>query len=157
MRSPEANDELIAAIRQARACPELLRELSELYADVDAELVGQDSPCNACGQCCNLDRYGLRLFVTPAEAAMLGRLPPQPSPLGADGKGAASAGQCPYLVGDKCSARDRRTLGCRIFFCRADQNIGNVQYERFHARIQALHAAHDIPYFYANLFSALHA
>jgi Fe-S-cluster containining protein len=154
MRDPEPNDDLAAAFRQARACPELLSELNDLYASVDAELARLDVPCKACGECCNLARYGLRLYVTPAEAALLGQVPPPPAAADQD---VAPAARCPYLAGSKCAARDRRTLGCRVFFCQADQDAGNVLYERYHGRIQALHAAHNIPYAYANLFLALQA
>jgi len=168
MKSPEPNDKFAAAVRQASECAPLLAELADLYAAVDAELAELGVACDRCGRCCDFTRFGHRLYVTPAEAAMLGQAPrPDGAGAPAGASGAASArpaeqdgaagGRCPYLVGEVCRAREGRALGCRVFFCRAEQAATNALYERFHRRIQDLHAAHRVPYAYADLLSALRA
>jgi hypothetical protein len=48
-----------------------------------------------------------------------------------------------------CTARQARPLGCRIYFC--DENAQHWQndvYEKYHARLTALHDSFGIPYQY---------
>lgn len=61
---------------------------------------------------------------------------------------------CPYLEGDLCSAREGRTLGCRLYHCGSGQDGGSTDlYEKFHKEITELHEKHDIDYVYRELLS----
>lgn len=64
--------------------------------------------------------------------------------------------QCPYQVGRSCSARDRRPLGCRVYFCDAlDPDGQQAVYERFHRAVVELHRRFSLEYRYVELTTAL--
>lgn len=63
--------------------------------------------------------------------------------------------RCPYQVGSRCTARARRPLGCRTYFCRAGEEWSASLYEEFHAGLRELHENHDAPYAYAELSKAV--
>jgi len=63
---------------------------------------------------------------------------------------------CPYQEGTKCTAREGRPLGCRIYFC--DENSQSWQeevYEKYHAQLKALHEQYQVPYRYLEWRAAL--
>ena len=63
---------------------------------------------------------------------------------------------CPYQHGGRCLARDSRALGCRLFFCDPAASDWSCRvYEDIHNQIKRLHAAHSLPYVYAELTTAL--
>ncbi len=136
---------IVAAVHAARACPELLAALAELYAQLDAELATAAPQCRMCGKCCDFQAFGHRLYVSTAELALLtGQPTPAPS--------ADDAPVCPYQQASQCAARAGRTLGCRAFFCEVDDSD---LYERFHERIRALHDECGVPYVYVELGRAI--
>ena len=58
--------------------------------------------------------------------------------------------------GEPCTARSRRPLGCRTFFC--DAGVGeccSALYEPAHRGIGRLHERHGVPYQYRELTEAL--
>ena len=86
--------------------PSLLR----IYDAVDSAIAEARPRCDASGRCCRFDEWGHTLFLTAPEAE---RLFSEPFPPG----GEVAADRCPYQVGGRCVARERRPLGCRIYFC----------------------------------------
>ncbi len=65
-------------------------------------------------------------------------------------------GRCPYQIGPRCTARQRRPLGCRVFFCRQEQTRrARELYEQYHQEIRILHQRRCVPYAYAELTHAL--
>ncbi len=128
---------------------EFLAELSEIYASVDADIARTASRCDACGKCCMFDLADHRLYLSTGELAMLTMEPPpdiRP----------AFIRRCPYQVDTKCTARNRRSLGCRVFFCgKKDTENANQYYETYHSMIRMLHQKHCVPYAYAELTEAL--
>lgn len=140
-------DDVRAAIEQARGRTDLLDALRALYAELDAELAQVHASCAGCGRCCDFEAYGHRLYASTAELALLSLVPPDRAPTGE---------RCPYQVGAACGARDRRTLGCRIHFCRgAPMSRQNALYEWFHERIRSLHQSCCTPYVYADAMAIL--
>ena len=138
-RAPD--DHWDRAWRAAAACPDLLSDLKDLYDCLDAELAAAPVTCDRCGRCCNFRQFGHRLYVTPAEGALLLQ-GPSPNPA------LVRTGCCPYLCGARCAVRGRRTLGCRVFFCRAGESASAQVYEKYHLRIRELHQTHCVPYAY---------
>jgi len=123
--------------------------LGELYARLDAEIASAGANCEACGQCCDFQRAGHRLYVSTAELALLAGVRPtaaaSPAPL-----------RCPYRIDGACTARARRPLGCRVHFCTPPSEQWCEQiYERYHHAIGALHEEYDIPYRYVELTAAI--
>ncbi len=143
------DDSLADAVRQAQACGPLLGALRALYAELDGEQAHLAPRCRACGDCCDFDRFGHRLYVSTAELALLTRQAP-PSPA------ALAQGRCPYQTAGQCAAREGRTLGCRVFHCRGEgASIENRRYESRHEQIAALHRTHCIPYLYGDLLELI--
>ncbi len=146
---PAAEPDLATAVGWAAADAELTAGLCELYASADAAMAPWQHECEACGHCCRLQEFGHRLYVSTAELALLLREPPPTGP---------TPGQCPYQVGRLCTARTRRTLGCRTFFCRPDlADASRALHERFHAELRRLHEARRIPYRYVELVCGIAA
>jgi len=120
-----------------------------VYRRVDAAAAARGAVCLGGGACCKFDLAGHRLYLSTGELALLTlEAPPRPA--------RSRRRRCPYQVGPRCVARDRRPLGCRIFFC--SPGLGEwcrCAYERFHRRIRELHAQQDLPYLYVELTDAI--
>lgn len=86
------------------------REVLEVYAAVDAAVAAAGPRCDASGRCCRFTEYGHTLFLSRFEAErLLEAAPPFVPPV--------SREACPFQVGNLCTARESRPLGCRIYFC----------------------------------------
>ena len=147
-RPPASGGDLADAIAQAASHPSLPAGLANIYRAVDAEVQGLDATCMGGGVCCRFDIVDHRLYATTAEVAYLlaGGPPPQ----------AAQPGRCPYQVGPRCTARERRPLGCRIYFCCPQAGEAtHALYGRFHELICCLHNELGIDYQYVELTGAL--
>ena len=131
--------------------PELLAEirdqLSLLYRDLDAAVAAAGPVCQLSGRCCRFQEYGHTLFLSAAEALLLVADAPQPP-------GALDDGQtCPWQdhLG-RCTARQARPLGCRVYFCDPSfQDAAPELSEVFLTRLKQLARTHDWPWNYAPL------
>lgn len=141
----------IGQIASEHAASQVLRErLTAFYDDLDAAIADRAPVCTNRGLCCNFESYGHDLFVTSVELAHFvaghadaWRLP-------------TAQRSCPYQVDGKCTARDHRPMGCRVFFCdESSRDWQNAEYEK---RLAALNRIGDdlhIEYRYAEWLSAL--
>ena len=142
---------LARAVRRCAADEQFLSELGDLLrraaGAADELAAGNAEPCRACGHCCRFDESGHWLYVSTGELALLGGVePPQPP----------RRGRCPYQVDARCTARDRRALGCRVFFCDERVREGSHElYERFHRQVRRLHERRGVAYLYVELTTAL--
>lgn len=118
--------------------------LKELYADLQAEIERAEPACALSGRCCRFAEYGHTLFVSEPEfVVFLEEAPPPIRPFD-DGE------TCPWQdhLG-RCTARDARPLGCRVFFCDpAYQDKAHALSEEFVGRLKRLAADHSIPWNY---------
>ncbi len=140
--------DLAGAVAAANACDDLRRAVAELYRQVDADVAAAGVRCLGGGCCCKFDIAGHRLYASTAELAVLLQCPPPRVEQ-------AARMRCPYQRGPRCLARDGRPLGCRVFFCRADASQLSPMYERYHQLLRQLHDRHAVPYFYAEITSAI--
>jgi len=141
--------DIVAAVEACRANEDLLEKLREIYRDIDGEMASLGARCMGGGACCKFDVAGHELYVSTGELGLLtGVDPPFPDRL--------RAGRCPYQIGPRCTARDRRPLGCRIFFCdpRLTDSL-RACYESYHRRIKSAHQSCWAPYAYMELTSCL--
>jgi len=128
---------------------DVARELRELYERVDAEIAARNPRCELSGRCCDFPRSGHRLYATDIETALAvqargGVVPP------------AASGLCPWWVDGRCTNREGRPLGCRLYFCDPSwKDEMTAAYERWHGELKALHARHALPYRYAEFTAAL--
>lgn len=125
------------------------RHMASLYADVDRAIAARDPVCTNRGHCCRFGEYGHRLFVTDVELQYF---------LSGVDRTAPSPGEdrCPYQLGGICTARDRRPLGCRVFFC--DPNAQSWQpalYESGLRKLRDIGGRFGIGYRYREWLSAL--
>jgi hypothetical protein len=122
-------------------------ELRDLYAELDAAVARRAPVCLISGRCCRFEEYGHTLFLSAVEADYLVSLAPKPDRLLDEGR------TCPWQDDhSRCTARDARPLGCRVFFCDpAYQDAAPELSEEFLARIKRLAARHDRPWDYAPL------
>lgn len=145
----EAQGALAADLALCRRDRRLLVRLREIYDRLQAETDHACPQCRACGMCCHFDRAGHRLMLTTGELALLAASRP---PHGH----ATGPLRCGYQVGSDCSARDRRPLGCRVFFCCPESQPWSTEaYERHHHDIRAAHDELRLPYRYIELTAAL--
>lgn len=97
---------------------ELRTRVMEIYAEVDAAIAAAAPRCDASGRCCRFTEYGHTLFLSQFEAEiLLESAPDYDTPVTRDG--------CPFQIAGKCTARETRPLGCRIYFC--DPNFQDQQ------------------------------
>lgn len=120
-------------------------ELQETYAAADAAVAAAGPRCDASGRCCRFREYGHTLFLSQQEADYLFESePPSPGPF-------TDAG-CPYQVEGLCTARERRPLGCRLYFCDPSyQDAGARLSERFIRELKQLCNRQGLPWRYAPL------
>ena len=135
----------VAACSTDRA---FMRKLRGLYRRADRAVARAGCVCMGGGTCCRFDLAAHRLFVTTGELAMLARA--EPSDMSR-----CARGRCPYQRSTRCTARDVRPLGCRMFFCRAAPDANSAVYETYHAELRRLHGAHGLPYRYVELTAGL--
>lgn len=122
-------------------------ELRELYATLDAELARLGPVCLASGRCCRFREYGHTLFVSEPEMDHFLAEAPAPSRPLDEGE------TCPWQDAlGRCTARDARPLGCRIYHCDpAFQDIAPALSEQFIGRLKILVERHGLPWNYAPL------
>ena len=138
--------ELMAAADRA----EVVEAMRAFYTDIDRQVAERQPTCWNKGQCCQFGAFGHRLYVTALEAVCYlaggSAIPPITDDV------------CPHAVGGVCQARDRRPMGCRIFYC--DPSAGDWQgpmTETGLATLRTMHEPFDVPYFYADWMAVLHA
>jgi Fe-S-cluster containining protein len=179
MSDSTRRSELAESVRLCRR-EEFLAALGAIYKEADRRIASGGSACLGGGACCKFDLAGHRLYVTAGELALLALEPPpegimtngaapppgESIPPSASLRDAAEQGspsevasripmRCPYQRRDRCLARGRRPLGCRVYFCRAGAGALSDLYEEFHRRLRELHERHAVPYRYVELTAGL--
>jgi len=140
----------------------LLADVASLLAEADADIAARKPVCRASGRCCKFEQYGHRLYVTAAEKLYFAEKTPaapsaQPPVVSLPQFFARDKIEgCPYQIDGLCTAREARPLGCRLYFCDENaQHWQNEVYEKYHARLRALHEHHGLPYRYLEWRAAL--
>ena len=121
--------------------------LLSLYADLDETVASLSPVCLLSGRCCRFNEYGHALFLSAPEAALLFADAPAPSRPLDDGA------TCPWQdEAGRCSARDCRPIGCRVYFCDPsyEPHAPDVS-EEFIARLKSVVNELGLPWEYAPL------
>jgi Fe-S-cluster containining protein len=140
-------------------------KVAQIYDWLDENIKNLDPTCSACGKCCNFDSFGHKLFVTTPELLYFHTNIKENQSLAAagtaaqsrDSNGAVCLQICPYLKNKKCTARNFRFAGCRIFFCKADADLLSKLSEQTIEKFKALCNEFDFPYRYVDLATALNS
>ncbi len=121
--------------------------LTKIYEDLDRDLESLCCECQSCGDCCSFNDFDHELWLTQIELQFLISNHGLRRPI--------HDGICPYMNNGLCDARDGRALGCRVFFCKADQ----VQIEELHEvylrRIRELASNVGLEIYYGELIDTL--
>jgi len=140
----------ILAMIQAARRPDVRSAMTQFFGEADRRISALPGTCWNRGLCCRFGEYGHRLYVTALEVChylATGAVPPE-----------VTGDACPHAREGMCHARDRRPLGCRVFFCdAAAQHWQGPLTEELLGRLRDLHAELDVPYFYADWMVVLRA
>ncbi|MCX7934703.1 MAG: hypothetical protein N3A66_05530 [Planctomycetota bacterium] len=118
--------------------------LQALFAQIEDEISRLGLVCEQCGRCCCFAEMEHILFATALEIDYLVQV--------AGELRFTAENRCPYQEGKRCTARQGRTLGCRLYFCRcsAEQSARLAEIATHgHARLRAIHEETGTPYDYA--------
>lgn len=121
--------------------------LGELYREAEERLAASGFACRACGRCCDFRAFDHELWLTELELLWLVELH-GPRPPGPDGR-------CPYLEDASCTAREGRALGCRIFFCEAQEAALSELHEELLFRLKEMGMRWGVEPVYRELSAAL--
>jgi len=139
-------DNLFEAARR----PDVLAAMEEFFAETDRLIAQQPATCWNRGDCCRFATFGHRLYVTPLEVCyyLAKGGPPR----------RAAVDACPHAYAGMCHARNRRPLGCRVFYCdpAAQGWQGPLTEDRLGV-LRSLHETLNVPYFYADWMTVLRA
>jgi len=140
----------VAEIRRCASDPEFISAVAGVFAETDAIIADHSPVCTNRSLCCHFDAYDHRLYVTSTELAYF------LSGFSDDLLSPENDGYCPYQVGGRCTARQHRPLGCRVFFCDPDsQSWQPGLTESMLIRLRAIGKAHDLPEVYADWTASL--
>jgi Fe-S-cluster containining protein len=166
----------LASIQQASTNPALLAELDAFFGQLDQRIADHQPVCRNRGVCCKFDAFGHKLYVTTLELAYFrarhaDRLQDQDPRAAQEDQGAAgfslrdcnaangSVGaeqSCPFQMDGRCTTREGRPVGCRVFFCEsADEGWQSELTEWALAGLREMHERFDVPYNYTEWLAAL--
>lgn len=126
----------------------ILEQVDAIYQWLQSELVQLDQQCTACGQCCDFESFGHRLYVTTPELIYFRHFVTLPIK-------EMTTGVCPYRVDGKCTVYPYRFAGCRIFTCKGDAEKENRICEEAIRRCKALCDEYAVAYHYVYLKAGL--
>jgi Fe-S-cluster containining protein len=107
--------------------------LLQIYDDLAADIAEAAPVCELSGRCCRFKEYGHTLFISRSEAELL-------LEHGLPENSVVDEAGCPFQIDGLCTARERRPLGCRVYYCDPKYaGVGEALGERYIARLKQLH------------------
>src|SRR5258708_21950955 len=124
--------------------------LLAIYDDLAAEIAKAAPVCELSGRCCRFKEYGHTLFISRPEAELL-------LEQGLPENAVIDEAGCPFQINGLCTARERRPLGCRVYYCDPNYSgTGEALSEKFIARLKKLNEGTATPLDYRPLHRFLH-
>lgn len=154
MKDPATAQSMVAAATAAQHNLTLLAHIRNLYRRADALIAAHRPVCFQSGRCCQFARMQHSLFVTTAELAYFLHVTQL------DRIEDLTQETCPFQHQGpvRCTARQGRPLGCRIFHCDpASQWWQQDLYNQLHGRLRQLHEQFALEYYYAEWLTVLRA
>jgi len=127
---------------------QIINAVGDIYQWLQTELAKLNPSCCACGDCCDFEAFGHRLYVTTPELLYFCQFIKPPFK-------EMATGVCPYRVNGKCSVHPYRFAGCRIFSCKGMPEKENALCEQAISKFKALCDTYPIPYHYVDLKTGL--
>jgi Fe-S-cluster containining protein len=113
--------------------------------DLEADIARAAPVCELSGRCCRFKEYGHTLFLSRPEAEWL-------LEQGLPENATIDEAGCPFQIGGLCTARERRPLGCRVYYCDPRYaGVGEELSERYLRRLKQLHDETGTPWEYRPL------
>ena len=137
---------------------DLLSRIDALYAQLAADIAATGVTCALSGNCCDFEKADHRLFATGAEIERAAALLATPLALQAAAtEPFVTEAHCPFWIKRRCTAREVRPLGCRVYFCDPAYEAEHAPaiYERYHRLLKDLLAEFDLPYAYSAFVAGL--
>jgi len=123
--------------------------LLEIYDDLSADIARAAPICELSGRCCRFKEYGHTLFISRPEAELL-------LERGLPANAVVDESGCPFQIDGLCTARERRPLGCRVYFCDSNYaGIAEALSEVYVSRLKQLHVDTCTPWDYRPLHKYL--
>jgi hypothetical protein len=129
----------------------IVKKVSEVYEWIGAQILEAGplaGECAGCGECCDFEAFGHKLFVTSAEVLRF-------SVAHGGAIKEMTGGRCPYNVEGRCTSYESRFAGCRIFSCEGDADFQSGLTEAALKKLKSLCIEYDVRYRYMDLASAL--
>lgn len=125
--------------------PEMRQGLLAIYEEAATEVARAAPVCELSGRCCRFKEYGHTLFISRPEAELLLE---QGLPAGA----MVSDEGCPFQIQGLCTARERRPLGCRLYYCDPKyEGVGERLSEQLIGQLKVIHNETGTPWEYRPL------
>jgi Fe-S-cluster containining protein len=119
--------------------------LLAIYDELAADIARAAPVCELSGRCCRFKEYGHTLFISRPEAEFL-------LEQGLPENAVVDEAGCPFQINGLCTARERRPLGCRVYFCDPKYaGTGEGLSEIYIARLKQLHEETQTPWDYRPL------
>jgi Fe-S-cluster containining protein len=117
------------------AVEDLRQQLPVLYEELARDIAAAAPVCDLSGRCCRFREYGHTLFLSRPEAELLLQ---EGLPAGS----VINDASCPFQINGLCTARERRPLGCRIYYCDPRYaDTGTELSEEYIGRLKQMHEA----------------
>ena len=129
----------------------VVETVEEIYEKLQLQLEQTGQNCKACGNCCDFESFGHKLYITTPELLYF-KTKLQENHIPAL---SMTAGVCPYRKDGKCSVYPWRFAGCRIFNCSGDADLQSELSEDIIRRCKALCTQFGLAYRYVDLKSGL--
>ena len=137
--------------------------IQEFLASAEHRITTYSPRCEISGRCCRFKEYDHTLFLSQVEADILLKDGlPEASKTSVEENGeenlAVSPDTCPFQINGLCTAREKRPLGCRTFFCDPQyQDTMPVVTEELLTELKELHLKYDRTWSYAPLYTYLNS
>ena len=130
----------------------LIKVMNDFFSRLDQHIAENQKiigSCQACGRCCDFEKYDHRLYITTPELIyFLEHIPPE-------NRKQMTTGTCPYNIDGKCDVYEYRFAACRIFCCKGNQDFQNNLSETSLEKLKTICEEFNIEYKYQNLETAL--
>ncbi len=124
-------------------------DIIEIYKKLDSELASINPGCDACGECCHFGTFDHVLYASTIETTYILENVNVP-PFDPD------QGTCPFLIDNKCTIREYRTLGCRVFFCNPHYKEKSQDiYNKYYTMIKDMAIRNQAEWHYAPMMKLL--
>jgi hypothetical protein len=119
--------------------------LLAIYSDLAADIARAAPVCELSGRCCRFKEFGHTLFLSRPEATLL-------LEQGLPENAVIDEAGCPFQIHGLCTARERRPLGCRVYYCDPKYaGVGENLSECYIDRLKQLHDESGTPWEYRPL------